>query len=161
MRLIDIMQTTVRTIGATEDATTAWARMRQYRIRHLVVQHEGSVVGVVSTADLGGKQGETVRSGRQVADLMTGKVVAASPDTTVREAANLMRGHAIDCLPVLHGAKLKGIVTTLDMLELIGRGAERPVATAERKILKKRGEQPRQQTAAKRSARAKSAVGRP
>ncbi len=155
MRLSEIMQTPVRTIGMTEDANVAWNRMRQYRVRHLAVEREKRVVGIISAADLGGKHGEVLRSGRQVGDLLTEKLVVAAPDTTVREAANLMRGHAINCLPVFEGSTLKGIVTTLDLLELIGRGAERPVATAKRKILRKRGEQPRQQSAAKRSAGAK------
>jgi acetoin utilization protein AcuB len=105
----------------------------------LVVTGDGGVVGVLSDKDLGGKHGDLVRKGHLVADLMTEKVVVAAPDTTIREAANLMRGHIVDCLPVVDRGKLKGIVTALDLLELIGRGAERPVATGKRWVLKDRG----------------------
>jgi len=139
MRVADVMSAPARIVGFDEAAGAAWEKMRLYRIRHLVVTRDGGVVGVLSDKDLGGKRGDPVRNGRSVADLMTEKVVTAAPDTTVREAANLMRGHIIDCLPVLERGKLKGIVTALDLLELIGRGAERPVAAARRRVLKDRG----------------------
>jgi CBS domain-containing protein len=154
MRVSEIMSTPVRTIEANETAATAWERMRLYRTRHLIVTGaEGRVVGVLAASDLGGKQGESVRARRRVADLMTEKVVPAQLDTTVREAANLMRGHVINCLPVFDGHRLKGVVTALDLLELIGRGAERPMTTAVRRVMKNRGVSPPQAKAGGRAAR--------
>ncbi len=47
----------------------------------------------------------------------------------------------------MEGKKVVGIVTTTDLLDLVGRGAERPVATSERWVLKDRG--PRKRAAAK------------
>jgi acetoin utilization protein AcuB len=143
MRVDDVMSTPVRTIDGERSSDEAWETMRRYRTRHLVVTaRDGRVVGIVSASDLGGRHGEPLRRNRPVADLMTAKVVVATPETTIREAANLMRGHAVSCLPVFAGSRLKGIVTVLDLLELIGRGAERPVAKAERRILKDRGQRP-------------------
>jgi Mg/Co/Ni transporter MgtE len=111
MRVSDIMSTPVHTIGANEPATAAWEAMRLHRIRHLVVaDSDGRVVGVVSTSDLGGRQGERLRARKRVGDLMLEKVVAAQPETTVREAANLMRGHGVNCLLVFDARDhLKGI----------------------------------------------------
>ena len=156
MRVNDIMTTPVYTIGAEEMATVAWERMRFRRTRHLVVRDAvGHVVGVVSASDLGGKNGEVLRARRRVRDLMTEKLVTVTPETTVREAANLMRGHGVNCLPVFNGRdRLKGIVTVVDLLELIGRGAERPVRNAERMVLKDRGVVPRQATVRNRTRRA-------
>ena len=155
MRVSEVMSTPVRTIAPGETAGAAWEKMRLHRTRHLVVTgDDGQVMGVISAGDLGGKHGERLRDGRLVADLMTEKFVAAQPDTTVREAANLMRGHVINCLPVLDGHKLKGIVTALDLLELIGRGAERPMTTATRSVLKDRGAAPHQATVGDRPRRA-------
>ncbi len=140
MRLEEVMTAPVVTVNAEDEASVAWERMRRRRVRHLVVTGpDGHMCGVVSAGDLGGRSGDLVRSGRRVADLMTGKVVVASPDTTVREAANLMRGHGLNCLPVFKSGKLAGIVTALDLLELIGRGAERPVAKSTRWVMKGRG----------------------
>jgi acetoin utilization protein AcuB len=153
MRVSDVMSTPVRTISVDQSADEAWEAMRLHGTHHLVVTDgDGRVAGVVSDTDLGGKNGEPIRSGRTVRDLMTEKVVTATPDTTVREAANLMRGHGIDCLPVLDGSRVKGVVTSLDLLELIGRGAERPVAKPERRVLKNRGQLPETKNASKRAA---------
>jgi len=58
---------------------------------------------------------------------------------TLRQAANLLRGRTIGCLPVVEGGELVGILTTTDLLELIGRGAEKPVAKGKRWVLKGRG----------------------
>ena len=129
MRLSEIMSKPVHTIGAAEPATAAWESMRLHGTHHLVVAgSEGHVIGVITSGDLGGKNGEVVRARRRVSDLMTEKVVVARPDMTVRQAANLMRGHAVGCLPVFDERHhLKGIVTVIDLLELLGRGAERPL----------------------------------
>ena len=108
----------------------------------------GVLPGGSSASDLGGKNGEPLRAGRHVRELMTEKLVTVTPDTTVREAANLMRGHAVNCLPVFNGReRLKGIVTVADLLELIGRGMERPTKMVERVVMKDRGVVPRQATA--------------
>ena len=140
MRLGEIMKTSVETIRLKDPAELAWERMRLERIHHLVVMDDDAVVGVVSDRDLGGARGNRLREGRQVADLMTRTVVTAAPTTTVREAANLMRGRAIGCLPVFDGGSLRGIITVTDLLELIGKGAERPTARATRAILRGRGQ---------------------
>jgi acetoin utilization protein AcuB len=143
MRLRDIMTTAVVTVAASDSAAVAWETMRRRRTRHVVVRSaDGGVVGVLSAGDLGGRFGELLRNGRTAGDLMTEKIVHATPDTTVREAANLMRGHVVNCLPVFEDDKLVGIVTTIDLLELLGRGVERPIALVERRIMKNRGVRP-------------------
>ncbi len=148
MRVSDIMSTRVHTIGSSEPATAAWEAMRLHRVRHLVVaDSDGRVVGIVSASDLGGRRGGLIRSGKRVGDLMTEKMVAAQPETTVREAANLMRGHGVNCLPVFDPRdRLKGIVTVVDLLELLGRGVDHPTIPAPRAVLKNRGVVPRQAT---------------
>src|SRR5512132_3144045 len=104
MRINEIMTAPVYTIGQDEAAATAWETMRFRRTRHLVVNDaNGYVVGVVSASDLGGKNGSPLRVRRRVRELMTAKLVAVTPETTIREAANLMRGHNVNCLPVFNG----------------------------------------------------------
>lgn len=136
MRVAEIMSTHVRTVGPAASAELAWDRMSLHRIHHLVVVRDGEIVGVVTDRDLGGRRGRDVRDGRSVRDLMTPAVTTATPDTTIREAANLMRGHGAGCLPVLENGRLVGIVTVWDLLDLIGHGAERPVASTSRGVLR-------------------------
>jgi acetoin utilization protein AcuB len=127
----------VEMIPSVVTAGEALARMRQQRIRHLVVTEGGKLVGVLSDRDL-----ENLASMAEIetaGERMSRPVVTAGPDTTVRKAANLLRGRSIGCLPVVQRGKLLGIVTTTDLLELIGRGVERPATKSRRWTLKDRG----------------------
>ncbi|HSE00285.1 MAG TPA: CBS domain-containing protein [Burkholderiales bacterium] len=133
MRLKDIMTDRVVTIGPDEPADAAWSRMQRDRIRHLVVVEGRRLVGVISERDLGGPAGGNVRRGRYVRDLMAQNVATADPDTTLREAANLMRGRLIGSLPVLRKGRVAGIVTATDVLDALGRGFTRPVSAATRR----------------------------
>jgi hypothetical protein len=58
-------------------------------------------------------------------------VVSATPDTTVRQAANLVRGRTIGCLLVIEHDSVVGLVTTTDLLDQLGRGAVRPDVSIE------------------------------
>jgi acetoin utilization protein AcuB len=141
MRLQDIMSTEIKTIGASASVGEARSFMRAQGIHHLLVCDERRVVGVVSDRDLGGRVGARDGSGgaRSVGEVMTSNLATATPSMTVRQAANLLRGRTIGCLPVLEGGKPVGIVTTTDLLDLIGRGAERPIARSIRWTLRGRG----------------------
>jgi acetoin utilization protein AcuB len=140
MRVQEIMNTNVHVVPATETASRAWELLRLRRIHHLVVTRGGRVVGVVSDRDLGGLRGAVLREKKVVAHLMTPFVLSAKPATTVRQAANMLRGYGIGCLPVMEEGKLRGIVTISDLLDLVGRGTERPIAATRRWTLKHRGQ---------------------
>lgn len=138
MRVQDIMNTDVKVISASAAVSDARATMRANRIRHLIVQDGSNIVGVVSDRDFGIRSGDGER--RRIEDVMTTGVVTAAPDMTIRRAANLFRGRSIGCLPVVGDrGRPVGIITTTDLLDLIGRGSERPSARSERRILSGRG----------------------
>lgn len=139
MRVLEIMKKKVETIAPEASAEEAWSRMQAGKFHHLVVARGPEIVGIVSDRDLGSLRGTGFRVGRDVADVMTPSVITAEPETTLRRAASLLRGRTIGCLPVLEGEKLAGIVTTSDILDLIGRGAERPVPKSRRWTMKGRG----------------------
>jgi acetoin utilization protein AcuB len=140
MRIQEIMNTNVHVVPATESASSAWELLRQRRIHHLVVTRGGRVAGVVSDRDLGGPRGAALRERKIVAHLMTPFVLSAKPTTTVRQAANMLRGYGIGCLPVMESGKLRGIITISDLLDLLGRGSERPVPATRRWTLRHRGQ---------------------
>lgn len=140
MRLQDIMSREIKSIELTAGIAQARNLMRTYRVRHLLVLDERELVGIVSERDVGRRVSEAERSdGLTVADVMTRSLVTARPATTIRQAANLMRGHVIGCVVVLDEDKPVGIVTTTDLLELIGRGVERPIERSTRWTLRARG----------------------
>jgi acetoin utilization protein AcuB len=96
---------------------------------------------VLSQRDLGAAAQGDFREKHVVSDLMNSHVVTVGPLTSVKQAANLMRGRSIGCLPVVEEGprnRLVGIVTVFDLLELLGRGIDRP-APGKRVNLKTRG----------------------
>jgi len=127
MRLSDIMTHPVETIDKNEFAEHAWNRMRRQRIHHLVVTDPvDGIIGVLSDRDLAGPNGALLRGDWIVADAMTPHPMCVPPNMTVRQAANLLRGRSIGCLPIVENGKLIGIVTVSDLLEVVGRGSVRP-----------------------------------
>ena len=140
MRVSEFMNRDVETIEERVPASDAAERMRAARIRHLVVVRGREIRGVLSDRDVAGA------GDGPVGGLMVEDPVTAAPDDTLRRAANLLRGNRVGCLPVVDGkGKVVGIVTTTDILDLVGRGAERTVAESTRRSLSRRG--PRQKSA--------------
>ena len=136
MRIGDIMTRRVETIAAAESIGAALEQMKRKRIRHLVVLLGDELAGIVSDGDIRAlAPGEHL----SVEEVMTSPAVSATSEMTIRKAANLLRGRSIGCLPVMDGDDLVGIVTTTDLLERIGRGAERPITRGKRWTLKGRG----------------------
>jgi CBS-domain-containing membrane protein len=139
VRLKDIMSTTVESVRPGETLERAQARMHLRRLHHLVVIDRRQVVGILTESSLQLRQAEGVA---KVEDAMSRHVVTGTPDMTVRQAANLMRGRAVGALPVIAGQRLAGIVTVTDLLDLLGRGVDRPAAK-QRRTLRHRGLKPR------------------
>jgi CBS domain-containing protein len=136
MRMHEVMSVPVHTIGPEASLAEAAALMHQRRIHHLVVLDGRRVVGVLSARDLLGRKDGPVSS------VMAPHPATATPTTTVRQAANLLRGRSLGCLPVLEDGRPVGMVTVSDLLELVGRGAVRPVGESTPWTLADRG--PRQ-----------------
>jgi CBS domain-containing protein len=139
MKVRDIMSTKVQTIDMNQKAESAWGLMKWKRIHHVVVTDgPGQVVGVVSARDLGGQDREEARKVRPVAAMMTAYAVKAIPSMPVRQAANVMRGWNIGCLPVVEDGKLVGIVTVSDLLRIVAEGADTSATTPRKAARAKR-----------------------
>lgn len=120
MKLREILDDHPVTASPDESAGAAWERMRAKQVAHLLVMKDGRVVGLVSRHDLGGPAGGSHRRmGRRVADLMRLDVVTATPETSVRRAAMLMRKHGIGCLPVITRDRLVGVIEVAQLLALL------------------------------------------
>jgi CBS domain-containing protein len=155
MKVRDIMSTKVQTIDMNEKAESAWNLMKWKRIHHVVVTDgPGQVVGVVSARDLGGQDREEARKVRPVAAMMTAYAVKAIPGMPVRQAANVMRGWNIGCLPVVDEGKLVGIVTVSDLLRIVAEGAEAPAPAPKKAAARKKA------VPAKKAARPKAKARR-
>jgi acetoin utilization protein AcuB len=138
MRVEDVMTREIQTVSPEASAEDAWGLMRTRGVRHLVVAEGHRIVGILSDRDAGGTRGASIRKNQTVRDLMTSPVVTVPPATTIRQAANVMRGRSIGCLVVADRTGTKGIVTVADLLDLLGRGMERTVMSSTRRLLQHR-----------------------
>jgi CBS domain-containing protein len=136
MRVKEIMSKDVKTVTSTSSAEAAWELMKGDRIHHLVVKDGPRIAGILSSEDAGGRRGASARGNLRVGDLMTERVVTITPNAPVKRAASMMRGKSIGSLVVVDSGRAVGIVTTSDLLELLGRGAIRPAPTSRRAALK-------------------------
>jgi acetoin utilization protein AcuB len=123
MRVSEIMSRDVETISPKENGFAAFRRMAQNKIRHLVVVEGGRMVGILSSRDIPGEH-DWLLADQTVEELMTTTVATTSLQTTLKQAANLLRGQRIGCLPVLEADRVVGIVTTSDLLETVGKGSQ-------------------------------------
>lgn len=121
MRVRDMMNERVQMISPATPAEEAWNLMRTKRLHHLVVAKGSRILGILSDRDAGVRQGAQKTPDRVVADLMTVPVLAVTPTTTVRKAAQLMRGRTIGCLVVTDEGRVAGVITMCDLLERMGR----------------------------------------
>jgi CBS domain-containing protein len=144
MRLGDIMSEGVETIAADARLADAAEAMRRQDLRHLVVVEGGAVVGLLSQRNLARRGRRNGNS--KVREAMSTPVVTAGPRTNVRQAANLLRGHRIGCLPIVEDGRPVGIITVSDLLDLIGKGVTRAPAGSQHWEEKHRGRRKRQYT---------------
>lgn len=118
-RLRDVMTTEAFTLTAGQTASDAWALMRTEDVKHAIVLGGTSVVGLLSDRDLGGPNGAAVRRGKTVGDLMDEAPVLAKADLSVADAVELFGDRRLECLPVVAGKRLVGVVTRSDLLRLL------------------------------------------
>jgi len=71
----------------------------------------------------------------QVRDAMTREVLTVTPETTLREAAELFVSRHVSGAPVLEGQKVVGVVSTMDVLEFVATNPPVPRPRADRREL--------------------------
>lgn len=139
----DVMSKAVATIAATATAFEAAERLVEARVSALVVvDADGTMVGIVSEADLIrganaaakavgldvlGRIEDDARAAaaveaikaRRVAEIMTRGVIAAHETATLRELSDLMLKHRIKRVPIVRDNHLLGIVGRADLLKAL------------------------------------------
>ncbi|MGZ6123695.1 MAG: CBS domain-containing protein [Myxococcales bacterium] len=135
MRIDQIMSVPVETILPGASLSEAKAAMQRAGIRHLVVLGRSHrVAGVLSACDLRG-----VDRGSTVEDLMSAPAITLPAGADLKDAAKLLRRRSIGCLPLLERGRVVGIVTTSDLLALLGKGALRIQPRTRKWTMPKRG----------------------
>jgi len=117
----ELMARDLFTVGPDDLAELAVRVMQWQRIRHVPVEDaQGQLVGMVTPksvlALVNGDGGA-----RAVRDIMEAHPIAVTPETATDAALQLMRDADTDCLPVVDGDKLVGLVTERDFVRALGR----------------------------------------
>ncbi|WP_297438810.1 CBS domain-containing protein [Thermococcus sp.] len=137
----EYMTQDVITLGPGDTVAKAFATMRDHAISRIpVVNGEGRLEGLVTLHDLiirfirprfkaqlGEVVGEKVPPfSTPLRDVMIRGVITARPDSTVREAIEVMRDNDIDGLVVVDESdRVKGVLTVKDLLLPISRMVEK------------------------------------
>ena len=124
----DIMSRNVTTLGRNDKLSAVGDLMKIDRIRHMpILDEQGSAVGIVSQRDLflsalvralgfGTSAAEKVLDSLLVKEVMTQNVITTTPDTPLPAAAQVMCDKKVECLPVVDGGRLVGILTEGDFV---------------------------------------------
>jgi CBS domain-containing protein len=116
MNIRDVMTPNPRTVSPEEPIQTAARIMRDLDTGVVPVVENGRPVGLVTDRDIVVRAvAEDGQLNRPIRDIVTGGVIAASPDMSTREAAELMSAHQVRRLPVVEGERLVGIVSIGDL----------------------------------------------
>jgi len=104
--------------------------IKDHGLRRFPVVEEGRLVGIVTDRDV--RQAdissaivqerryvEYILDRIQVGGIMTSNPITVSPDTSIREAADLILENKIGGLPVVHDGRLVGIITETDLIKAL------------------------------------------
>lgn len=121
----DLMTSPVITLASTNTLGEAWHIMRIKGFRHLpITSLDGTLVGLVSERDLLTQSPDLIigtssptAAHMKLADIMTTRVISATPSTEIRDIARIMLAERIHAVPILDGNRHPvGIVSSHDLL---------------------------------------------
>ena len=118
MKLKDIMSQTVISVHPRESVAVAARLLANHNIGILpVCDDNGKLCGVVTDRDVVTRCVASNRQAEQtmVGDIMTARIVSASPTMEVATAAHLMSREQVRRLPVIEGERLCGMVSVGDL----------------------------------------------
>jgi CBS domain-containing protein len=102
----EVMGTEMFTLTPETAVSSARRLVLENDVHHMLVLENGTLAGIVCRDDL-----RFADRNARVGDCMSSPVLCITPDTTLQEAVDLMGANDVDCLPVVTGAFLVGIVT--------------------------------------------------
>jgi CBS domain-containing protein len=126
-----IMTKNVVKLNLSDNLTKAENLFKTHKIRHIPVVNSNQIVGMlsytdllrISFADAVDEEDEvietTVYNMFSVEQVMAKKLVLISPETSIKEAAEILSNNEFHALPVCEGELLVGILTTTDLIKYL------------------------------------------
>ncbi|UOB16808.1 CBS domain-containing protein [Abyssalbus ytuae] len=145
VKVSTIMTTDLIQLNISDSLYKAEKLFKKYKIRHLPVVQGKRIVGILSYTDLLrisyvdviDEDDETVESivydMFSLPQVMMNKPVVVSPDTPIKEVAEILSQREFHALPVVENDELVGIVTTTDLIRYFYSEfyAEKPLSKLE------------------------------
>ncbi len=126
-----IMTTKLITLDVNDGLDKAEHLFKKYKIRHIPVIEKDKIIGMISMNDLlrisfadgAYREEENISSSIYemftLRQIMIGNLETVSPDTTIKEVAELLVKREFHSLPVVENGTLKGMVTTTDLIKYL------------------------------------------
>lgn len=126
-----IMTTSIIKLNITDTLTKAETLFKKNHIRHIPVVNSNKIVGMLSYTDLlrisfadAVDENDTIIDSTvynmfSVEQVMSKNLISVSPETTIKEAAEILATREFHALPVCKGDLLVGIVTTTDLIKYL------------------------------------------
>lgn len=125
-----IMSKNVVKITLTDNLTKAESLFKKHNIRHIPVVQGNKILGILSYTDLLRISFADAVDDEEVVDVtvynmftieqvMSKNLVKVSPDTSIKETAEILASREFHALPVCEGDLLVGIVTTTDLIQYL------------------------------------------
>lgn len=125
-----IMTQNVVKLNIQDDLTKAESLFKKNKIRHIPVVNGNKIIGMLSYTDLlrisfvdavddDEVIDATVYNMFTVEQVMAKNLITISPETTIKEAAEILAAREFHALPVVESGLLVGIVTTTDLIKYL------------------------------------------
>lgn len=122
MDVREVMTANPRTVSPNDSIQRAARLMRDEDTGAIPVVDNGRAVGMVTDRDIVVRAvADGDRVDRPVREILTSHLVSVRPDSTTREANDLMSEHQVRRLPVVENDRLVGIVSLGDLAVKEGR----------------------------------------
>lgn len=126
-----IMTVNVIKLNVTDSLAKAEKLFKEKKIRHIPVMNGTKIIGMLSYTDLLKISiADTLDEDEQEIDItvydvftiqqvMAKKLICVSPETTIKEAAEILASREFHALPVTDDGNLVGILTTTDLIRYL------------------------------------------
>ncbi len=128
----DFMSAPATSLSQDASLLDAVLTFRRTQFRHVPIVDGETVVGILTERDvqrvapsmlarITQEEYNDIFQNTPIKRVMTRNPMSVTPATPLREAAALMNGNKVGCLPVVEGGRLVGILTVIDMLGVLVR----------------------------------------
>lgn len=112
----DCMSTKIVTAQQNDSAVLVLKMMQWKNIHHVpIMDAHFNLVGLLTWTDVESYLNSPIKLRKSVHSIMKTNIVTTNAETTLIVAKHIMQKHKINCLPVVKGKKLVGIITTNDV----------------------------------------------